>query len=142
MRHGCELATLMAAARRPIQAELWDDVRAHFPLVVNAYEPHLASLNDNEPAGRCYSQRPAARSQDAPVEDDVAEVPFVGERHKLVLSTPIWGGHRVPCPGVPSGGAWKLAPSPGTSSTSCVAVGHYSSITFQRTFVETLAIAR
>ena len=48
--------------------------------------------NDNEPAGRCYSQRSAARSQDAPVRGDVAEVPFVGERHKLVLSTPIWGG--------------------------------------------------
>jgi hypothetical protein len=31
--------------------------------VVNAYEPHLASLNDNEPAGRCYSQRSAARSR-------------------------------------------------------------------------------
>ena len=90
-RHDCELATLMAAARRPVQAELWDDVQVHCPLVVNAYEPHLASLNDNQPAGRCYSQRPAARSQDAPVRGDVAEVPFVGERH-------------------------KLAPSPGTSS--------------------------
>ena len=62
-RHDCELATLMAAARRPIQAELWDDVQVHFRLVVNAYEPHLASLNDNEPAGRCYSQRSAARSR-------------------------------------------------------------------------------
>ena len=76
-RPDCELATLTAAARRPIQAEPWDDVEAHFPLVVNVCEPHLASLNDNQPAGRCYSQRPAARSQDAPVQGDVAEASLI-----------------------------------------------------------------
>jgi hypothetical protein len=80
MRRDCELATAMAAARRPIKAELWDDVQVHFPLVVNAYERHLASLTDNEPAGRCYSQRPAARSQDAPVRGDVAELARRGRR--------------------------------------------------------------
>ena len=99
----------MAAARRALEGEFRADVQAQFRLVVNAYEPHLASLNDNEPAGRCYSQRPAARSQDAPVRGDVAEVPFVGDRHKLVLSTPIWGGYRVPGPVLAS-----LAEEPGS----------------------------
>ena len=58
----------------------------------------------------------------------------------------------MPCPvlDVFSGGAWKLAPSPGTSSlnelygvectssTSCVAVGDYGNNTFQRTLLEIL----
>ena len=35
MRHDCELAT-------------WADVPVQFRLVVNAYERHLASLNDGE----------------------------------------------------------------------------------------------
>ena len=34
-------------------------LRPQFRLVVDAYEPHLANLNDGEPAGHCYSQRPA-----------------------------------------------------------------------------------
>jgi hypothetical protein len=82
MLHDCELAT-------------WADVRVQFRLVVNVYEPHLPSLDDGEPAGRCCSQRPAVGSQDAPERGGVAEVPFVGERHKLVLSTSIRGGYPV-----------------------------------------------
>ena len=52
-------AALMAAARRALEGEFRADVQAQFRLVVNAYEPHLASLNNGKPAGRCYSQRPA-----------------------------------------------------------------------------------
>ncbi len=59
MLHDCELATLMAATGRALEGEFRADVQAQFPLVVNAYERHLVSLNDNEPAGRCHSQRPA-----------------------------------------------------------------------------------
>ena len=42
----------MAAAGRALEGELRADVQAQFRLVVNAYERHLASLNDGEPAGR------------------------------------------------------------------------------------------
>ena len=110
MRPDCELTTLMAAVRRALEGELKADVQAQFWLVVNASQPHLANLDDGEPAGPGYSQRPAVGCQDAPVRGDVAEVPFVGERHKLVLSTPIWGGYRVPGPVLAS-----LAEEPGNS---------------------------
>jgi hypothetical protein len=60
MRPDCGLVTLMAAARRNVEAELRADVQAQFRLVANAYKPHLASLKNGEPAGRCYSQRPAS----------------------------------------------------------------------------------
>jgi hypothetical protein len=59
MRPDCELTTLMAAARGALEGELRADVGAQFRLVVNESEPHLASLDDGEPAGRCYSQRKA-----------------------------------------------------------------------------------
>ena len=49
----------MAAAGRALEGEFRADVQAQFRLVVNVYERYLASLNDGEPAGRCYSQRPA-----------------------------------------------------------------------------------
>ncbi len=69
MRHDCELATLLAAARRPIQAELWDVVQVHFPLVVNAYEPRLASLTTmNLPGAATRSaRRRAARTRQCKV---------------------------------------------------------------------------
>ena len=38
----------MAAAHRALEGEFRADVQAQFRLVVNAYEPHLASLNDGE----------------------------------------------------------------------------------------------
>jgi hypothetical protein len=95
MLHDCELATLMAATGRAVEGEFRADVQAELRLVVNAHEPHLPSLDDGEPAGRCCSQRPAVGSQDAPERGGVAEVPFVGERHKLVLSTSIRGGYPV-----------------------------------------------
>ena len=60
MRPDCGLVTLMAADRRNVEAELRADVQAQFRLVANAYKPHLASLKNGEPAGRCYSQRPAS----------------------------------------------------------------------------------
>ena len=44
----------MAAAGRALEGEFRADVQAQFRLVVNAYERYLASLNDGEPAGRCY----------------------------------------------------------------------------------------
>jgi hypothetical protein len=69
MRPDYEPATLMAAARGALEGEFTPDVQAQFRLVVDAYEPHLASLDDNEPAGRCYWQRPApgrAASQPRP----------------------------------------------------------------------------
>jgi hypothetical protein len=43
--HDCELATLMAAAGRAVEGEFRADVQAQLRLVVNAHEPHLASLN-------------------------------------------------------------------------------------------------
>ena len=92
MLHDCELAS-------------WADVRVQFRLVVNAYEPHLPSLDDGEPG-----------SQDAPERGGVAEVPFVGERHKLVLSTSIRGGYPVvarSCSWCPQRRNLEVRPDPG-----------------------------
>ena len=46
MLHDCELATLMATAGRAVEGEFRADVQAQLRLVVNAYEPHLPSLDD------------------------------------------------------------------------------------------------
>jgi hypothetical protein len=46
--HDCELATLMAAAGRAVEGEFRADVQAQLRLVVNAHEPHLASLNHGD----------------------------------------------------------------------------------------------
>ncbi len=96
MLHDCELATLMAAAGRAVEGEFRADVQAQLRLVVNAHEPHLASLNhgDGLPGAATRSARQWA-SQDAPERGDVAEVPLVGEHDKLVLSASIRGGYPV-----------------------------------------------
>jgi hypothetical protein len=49
----CELTTVMASSCGVLEGELRPDVQARLRLVVNAYEPHLARLNEGEPAGRC-----------------------------------------------------------------------------------------
>ncbi len=49
----CELTTVVASSCGVLEGELRPDVQTRLRLVVNVYEPHLASLNDGEPAGRC-----------------------------------------------------------------------------------------
>jgi len=63
MLHDRELATLMAAAGRAVEGEFRADLQAELRLVVNAHEPHLASLNHGE---ICRALRVAAPGSGQP----------------------------------------------------------------------------
>ncbi len=52
------VATLIGALRA-VDGVVSAGTHAQLRLVVNSYEPELASRDDGESAGRCYSRRPA-----------------------------------------------------------------------------------
>ena len=88
----CEFTTLMGTAHGALEGELRADVR----LVVNESEPHLASLDDGEPAGRCYSQRPqgAARMRQHEVTSQNSYLVAPVVRPLLWPARPFWSADR------------------------------------------------